>query len=173
MKLLLTAALVSLGTTCLLAHEPEKDSSTAGCPMINDHAAMNHRGDQGMGFSQEKTTHHFRLAADGGAIEVSANDPNDTTNRDQIRMHLGHIAKMFAEGNFEIPMFVHDKTPDGAAVMKKDKATIGYTYEEMKNGGRVCIRTSNPEALKAVHDFLRFQITEHQTGDSTAIGPKS
>ena len=141
--------------------------------MMSGHAAMNHRGDQGMGFSQEKTTHHFRLAADGGAIEVSANDPADTTSRDQIRMHLGHIAKMFEQGNFEIPMFVHNKVPDGTVVMKKDKAAIRYTYEETKQGGLVRISTSDPEALEAVHAFLRFQIAEHQTGDTTEIRTKS
>lgn len=144
----------------------------ADCPMMNEHAAMNHRGDQGMGFSQEKTTHHFRLSADGGAIEVSANDPRDTASRDQIRMHLGHIAKMFEQGNFEIPMFVHGKLPDGAALMKKDKAAIRYTFEETQSGGSVRINTTNPEALKAVHSFLRFQIAEHRTGDPTEIGPK-
>ena len=40
-----------------------------------DHSAMMKRGDQAMGFSREKTTHHFRLFKDGGAIEVVANDP--------------------------------------------------------------------------------------------------
>src|SRR5262245_48143536 len=32
---------------------------------------VNERGDQAMGFSYLKTTHHFRLSADGGAIEVN------------------------------------------------------------------------------------------------------
>jgi len=173
MKPLMITALVLLSTTFLLASEPEKDSSMAGCPMMDAHAALNHRGDQGMGFSQSKTTHHFRLAVDGGAIEVSANDPGDTKSRDQIRMHLGHIVKMFEQGDFEIPMFVHDKMPTGAEIMKKDKADIKYTYEETSSGGRVRIKTSKPEVLKAVHDFLRFQIAEHQTGDSTEIATKS
>jgi hypothetical protein len=31
------------------------------------------------------------------------------------------------------------------------------------------IETNNPKALKAVHDFLRFQIAEHQTGDPTEV----
>jgi len=31
------------------------------------------------------------------------------------------------------------------------------------------IETANPKALKAIHEFLRFQIAEHQTGDSTEI----
>lgn len=40
-------------------------------------AAVNRHGDHVMRFSHEKTTHHFRLYPDGGAIEVTANDPND------------------------------------------------------------------------------------------------
>ena len=31
---------------------------------------MNERGDHVMGFDHTKTTHHFRLLADGGSIEV-------------------------------------------------------------------------------------------------------
>ena len=42
------------------------------------------RGDRVMGFSHDKTTHHFRLFSGGGAIEVTANDPKDTASRDQI-----------------------------------------------------------------------------------------
>ena len=75
------------------------------------HDDVNHRGDREMGFSHEKTTYHFRLAKDGGAIEVTANDPNDTQSRDQIRQHLTHIAMMFSAGNFSAPMLIHDETP--------------------------------------------------------------
>jgi hypothetical protein len=130
---------------------------------------MNARGDKGMGFSQEKTTHHFRLSPDGGSIEVVANADTDTVSRQQIQMHLGHVAKMFHEGNFEIPMFVHDKTPDGVPIMREHKAEITYEYQSIDRGGRVRIRTTNPEALKAVHEFLRFQIAEHQTGDPLVV----
>jgi len=48
------------------------------------------------------------LAKDGGAIEVTANDPNDTESRDQIRQHLTHIAMMFSAGSFNAPMLIHD-----------------------------------------------------------------
>ena len=166
MKLLTTAAFILSGITTLDAQS--KGDSMAGCPMMSDHAAMDARGDKGMGFSQQKTTHHFHLAADGGTIEVSASDGNDATSRAQIRQHLGHIAKMFADGNFQIPMFVHDKVPDGAGVMQQQKANITYKFERTRAGGLVRIRTGDPEALKAVHEFLRFQIREHETGDPTS-----
>src|SRR5690348_4660769 len=54
---------------------------------------MNERGDRAMGFSHDKTTHHFRLTTDGGVIEVTANDMSDVASVEQIRSHLNHIAK--------------------------------------------------------------------------------
>jgi hypothetical protein len=131
------------------------------------HCDMMKRGDQAMGFSHEKTTHHFLLSADGGSIEIQANDPKDTASQNQIREHLGHIVKMFAAGDFEIPMFIHDTTPPGVPVMKKLRDQIQYTFEAMDRGGRVRITSKNAEALDAIHDFLRFQISDHQTGDPT------
>jgi hypothetical protein len=135
------------------------------------HSGVNERGDHAMGFSHEKTTHHFRLAATGGAIYVSANDAKDNESRDQIRMHLSHVAVLFKEGDFSKPMFTHGKTPPGVPVMTRLKAEINYTYQETERGGRLIIATANTEALAAIHDFLRFQITDHKTGDSLEITP--
>ena len=129
------------------------------------HDAVNQRGDHVMGFSHEKTTHHFRLYADGGAIEVTANDAKDQESRDQIRGHLPHIAKMFAAGDFNAPMLVHDRVPPGTETLAKLKAEVEYKYTEIDRGGMVRITTKNAEALKAVHEFLRFQIDDHHTGD--------
>lgn len=133
------------------------------------HMTMEERGDQGMGFSQSKTTHHFLLKPDGGIIAVSANDPKDSESRDQIRMHLAHIARAFGEGKFDIPMFVHDQTPPGVPVMVAKKDRIHYRFEPRENGGEVVITTTDPEALSAIHDFLRFQIREHETGDDLKV----
>lgn len=133
------------------------------------HAKMNHRGAQVMGFDQDKTAHHFYLYADGGAIDVSVKDSADKTNLDAIRAHLPHIAVMFREGNFDAPMLVHATTVPGTPDMKKAKDAIAWKFEEHATGGRVNITTTNPDALKAVHQFLRFQITDHKTGDSLEI----
>ena len=118
-----------------------------------------------MGFSHEKTTHHFRLLSDGGAIEVEANDAKDTANRDQIRAHLTQIAEMFTAGNFETPLFIHGQTPTGVPEMKPLHDVIGYRFESTAQGGRVRITARSPEAIQAVHEFLKFQITDHHTGD--------
>lgn len=132
---------------------------------------MNQRGDHIMGFDHTKTTHHFRLDESGGSIEVTANNSEDTESTDQIRMHLKHIARMFADGNFNAPMLIHDQTPSGVPVMQELKGEIKYNYEEIGRGAAVRISTKNPTALKAIHDFLRFQIKEHKTGDSLVIDP--
>ena len=133
------------------------------------HDAVDKRGDDVMGFSHEKTTHHFRLFADGGAIEVTANDAKDTESRELIRMHLGHIAKMFAEGNFQAPMLIHDQTPPGVPAMQRLKGEIRYRYEEIDRGGRVRIVSADREAVAAAHEFLRFQIADHRTGDPGTV----
>lgn len=143
-------------------------------PMTDQHMdEMNKRGDEAMGFDHRKTTHHFILAKDGGSIQVEANDAKDEKSRDLIRMHMHHIAMMFGEGNFEIPMLVHAETPPGADVMKKFKSEITYRYEATDRGALVRISTANAEALQAVHDFLRYQIKEHMTGDPLEVAAKS
>ena len=143
------------------------------CPMHKEHmknssqhqADVEQHGDQAMGFPHDKTTHHFLLYRDGGAIEVTANDGKDSTNIQSIRTHLAHIVTMFSSGDFSAPMFVHDQVPPGIPVMKEKRNDISYTVEEVSAGARVRIKTTNDEALKAVHDFLCFQIEDHHTGD--------
>ena len=134
---------------------------------------MNKRGDHVMGFDHMKTTHHFLLQESGGSIEVTANSSEDVESSKQIRMHLKHIAMMFADGNFNTPMLIHDQTPPGVPVMQELKGEINYDFEEIDRGAAVRITTKNPNALKAVHEFLRFQIKEHKTGDSLVIGKTS
>jgi hypothetical protein len=143
--------------------EPEK------CPMHDAHSQMNERGEKGMGFSQTATTHHFVLKPDGGAIQVEAKDSKDTTSRDEIRMHLGHIARAFQSGDFDIPMFVHDKVPPGVPEMKRLQKQIRYSFEDTASGGRIVISSTDKDAIAAIHAFLRFQIEEHTTGDAIEI----
>lgn len=124
------------------------------------------RGRQVMGFDQQKTTHHFLLYEDGGAIDVSVKDAANTTDRDAIRSHLPHIAHLFAAGDFKAPMLVHDKKDvPGTKDLARLKDKITYTYVETPAGGRVNIVTTDKDAIAAVHAFLKFQIDDHKTGD--------
>ena len=123
-----------------------------------------------MGFDQDRTAHHFLLFPDGGAIDVGVADIADAKNRDAIRSHLSHIAMMFGSGNFTAPMLVHDSSSvPGTKTMAERKAAIRFQYVETPNGGRVNIVTTDAAALAGVHEFLKYQIAEHKTGDPTTV----
>jgi hypothetical protein len=124
---------------------------------------------EGMGFSQTTTTHHFFLTRTGGIIQVTAKDPKNAEQIATVQMHLKHIVGMFSEGDFSIPHFVHDTNLPGAATMKRLRSSIRYTSEAMDSGGRIRIETESPETLAAIHDFLRFQIKDHETGDAITV----
>ena len=143
--------------------------SPSSCSAHHDGVAS--RGDHVMGFDHEKTTHHFRLYRSGGAIDVSANEPGDAASRDAIRSHLGHIARMFTEGDFEAPMLIHDRVPPGVPTMKARREKIRWEFEASERGGLIRVRTDDRAALAAIHEFLKFQIEDHRTGDSTAMLP--
>ena len=133
-------------------------------------AGLDARGQHVMGFDQQKTTHHFFLYDDGGAVDVSVKDPADKTNLDAIRAHLPHIAMMFGQGDFEAPMMVHDtKDVPGAKDLARLKDKITYAYANTPAGGRVDVVTTDKDALAALHAFLKFQIADHKTGDKTAV----
>jgi hypothetical protein len=152
---------------------------TSSCSMHKEHTALasqhqadvETQGDAAMGFPHDKTTHHFRLYSDGGAIEVTVNDSKDSDNVKAIQSHLAHIATLFSNGDFSTPMLVHGQTPPGVPVMKEKRSEISYSFEALPTGGTVRIKTMNPEALTGVHDFLRFQIEDHHTGDTTDVVP--
>jgi hypothetical protein len=120
---------------------------------------------EGMGFSQTETTHHFILTPSGGYIQVTAKDQKDCRNIEQIQTHFAQIAELFAQGDFAIPHFVHDKNPPGVKVMKGLKSEISYSAANVDDGAKLTIKSHSPQAIAAIHDFLRFQIKDHRTGD--------
>lgn len=140
-------------------------TGAAQSPGVTDRGASH----EGMGFSQTTTAHHFFLTPTGGIIQVTAKDPKNVDQIATVQMHLKHIAGMFSDGDFSIPHFVHDTNPPGAATMKRLRSSIRYTSETTDTGGRIRIETDSPEALAAVHDFLRFQIKDHGTGDPMTV----
>jgi hypothetical protein len=149
--------------------------SVLACAQESEHAhhhdAVMARGEKAMGFSQTATTHHFKLLPDGGYVQVQANDATDAENRDHIRMHLQMQAKRFAAGDFSASEMTHARVLPGTPEMQKLKSSISYQYEEIERGGRLRISSKDAAAVAAIHDFLKFQIEDHQTGDSTEVSP--
>lgn len=122
------------------------------------------RGHAAMGFNQDSSTHHFLLQKHGGAIVVTS-----TGEVDAVRSHLRDIAAAFGRGEFDKPFATHAEVPPGVPVMIERRARITYRYEDRANGGAVVLTTTDRTALDAIHDFLRYQIVEHKTGDPLTV----
>jgi hypothetical protein len=161
-----------------------KSESVNGCigehiqrkpgPVTADHdkkraAEVDARGDPAMGFSHYMTTHHFHLLRTGGTIEVVADNPSDAQSLKAIRNHMAMIAGLFSQSDFSLPMFIHANTPPGIETMKRLRTEITYHAEDTPRGAQVRITTKDPEALRAIHRFLRFQIEDHRTNDPLEV----
>jgi hypothetical protein len=126
-------------------------------------AAMQARGKMVMGVDQYTSVHKFDALPDGGRIELQAG-PNDTTGIAGIREHIHHIAMAFATGDFSAPAFVHMQDVPGTKVMAAKSGVITYQARELPRGAELRITTTDPAALKAIHDFMAFQREEHHAG---------
>ena len=157
------AVLAALGLGPLVS--AQHDAMAPGKSHEEHMKQMNKRGNAAMGFDQDKVTHHFLLTRTGGSIEVAVNQTAHDVTRRQIRDHLKAISREFADGVFTSPTATHAEVPPGVPVMRDRKSRIAYAYEETPTGARVVITTTDRKALAALHDFLKYQIREHATGD--------
>jgi hypothetical protein len=169
MNLIVSIAAAAL--LCAAQHEtmPRGMSHEEHLQQMEKQKALKKRGADVMGFDQDATTHHFKLTPDGGAIEVTAKIGADSAVVAEVRNHLRAIASEFARGNFNQPFQTHGEVPSGVSVMQKSDRAISYRYEDLPLGGAVRIETKDTRAREAVHEFLRYQITEHRTGDPLEV----
>ena len=116
------------------------------CPMHAEHlravqaAQVDARHDT-FGMAHDSSHHNFRLFKDGGAIELRANDMDDTAMIDVIRKHLREVDASFVKSDFSTPMFVHGRLPDGLAQMK---LLPGRSHTAMKTSTPVAASGSRP-----------------------------
>jgi competence protein ComGC len=173
-----TLGVALFASSALMAGEPS-------CPMHAQHMAEKkqhvtadgsaHHGKEvdqrhdTFGMSHDTSTHSFRLFADGGAIELRSNRTDDEKTITAIRTHLQQIVEEFNRADFSTPGFVHGYSPAGVEEMQRLRGAIAYRYQSLPAGGRIRITTRTAEAIAAIHDFLRFQVTEHRTADSGKI----
>jgi hypothetical protein len=126
-------------------------------------ADLQDRGRVAMGVDQYTSTHRFDALPDGGRIELQR-DVDDPEGVAVIRQHLREITAAFQAGDFRIPGFVHAQVVPGTVVMAQKGERIRYTYSDLVRGGQVRITTDDPDALRAVHDFMAFQRHDHRAG---------
>lgn len=123
-------------------------------------AARQARGKMVMGVDQSTSTHHFVDLPNGGRITL-VRDSDDAAGAARIQHHLREIAAAFSSGDFSSPMLVHMKDVPGTRVMAEKKALIHYSTRALDRGGELTIQSSDPDAVRAIHEFLSFQRTEH------------
>ena len=128
-------------------------------------ASMQSRGKAAMDVDQYTSSHRFDALPDGGRVEL-VRDVNDSAGVAQIRRHMREIAKAFRAGDFSTPEFVHAGNVPGAQIMAAKKSVITYEARDVARGAEVRIRTSDPEALRAIHDFIAFQRSAHHATGS-------
>jgi hypothetical protein len=128
-----------------------------------DFDALQTRGHAAMGVDQYTSTHRFDTLEDGGRVELQrdANDPRDVAT---IRAHLKEVMAAFQRGDFQTPAFVHAQEVPGTKVMAARKERITYSYADLPQGGEIRMRTRDPEALRAIHEFVAFQRKDHRAG---------
>jgi hypothetical protein len=124
-------------------------------------AALQNRGEMVMGVDQYTSVHRFDDLPDGGRIELQRDRP-DSAGVATIRLHLAHIAREFAKGNFADPGTVHAQEVPGTRAMAAKHDAITYQFRPLPRGGEVRITTRDAEARKAIHDFLAFQRQDHR-----------
>lgn len=130
----------------------------------NDSAfrALQERGKGTMGVDQYASRHRFQDLKDGGRIELQMREA-DSAGIAAIRAHLRQTARDFAAGVFTAPDSTHAMVVPGTEVMARKKGRISYHFRALPRGGEIRIRTADPEALRAVRDFLAFQREDHRT----------
>jgi hypothetical protein len=122
---------------------------------------MQERGRMVMGVDQYTSAHVFEDLPDGGRVVLDRDSLGDTTGIAAIRLHMRDIATSFRAGDFTKPFQVHAQVVPGTAVMQARRAAIEYDVVDRPRGGEVRIRSSDPAAVAAIHEFLAFQRSGH------------
>lgn len=124
-------------------------------------AGVQARGAVAMGVNQYSSSHVFEPLADGGRVELQRNAA-DSAGAAQIRRHMAEIASRFAAGDFRLPGFVHAQQVPGTEVMIRKRGAIRYVVESLPRGAALRLRSDDPAAVRAIHEFLAFQREDHQ-----------
>jgi hypothetical protein len=133
-------------------------------------AGVQTRGRAAMGVDQYTSTHHFDALPDGGRIELQR-DTDDSAGVAAIRAHIRAIATAFNGADFSTPAFVHMRMVPGTDVMVAKRALISYEARDLPRGAELRIRTTDPEAIAAIHRFMAFQRSDHHAAGQTSEGP--
>jgi hypothetical protein len=154
---------VATGLACQGAERSVEDARRAAAASDTAFAGVQARGAVAMGVDQFTSTHLFTPLRDGGTIELQR-DTVDSAGVEEIRRHMRTIAEAFGQGDFSLPGMVHAQEVPGTAVMRARRAVIRYEAQDLPRGALVRLTTADATALRAIHDFLAFQRSDHHAG---------
>jgi len=103
----------------------------------------------------ERSSKRILLDKQGGMIEIQTTHPDDKQTRDAVRQQLQEEARTGIA--FDSP------------AVQQHKKEIQYRYENTPRGGRIRITARNREALVAIQDFLRSQMSNGARGWTVAF----
>jgi hypothetical protein len=167
-------------STLMLAGSASLAAQDSTTPPPMDHAHMDHaahhaatsdsgytalqqRGGVYMGVDQTKASHRFDTLKDGGRIELQSST-GDSADISAIRNHFRQITEQFRKGDFQTPFAVHAEEVPGTEVMRGKKDAIDYRLTELPRGAALRLTTKDPEARRAIAEFMEYQRREHRAG---------
>jgi len=159
---------VTVVGVCAACARSAKSATTGSAD--SSFAAMQERGKMAMGVDQATSTHTFDALADGGRIEL-LRDVDDSLGIAQIRAHLRLIQHAFQAGDFSTPEFVHMQMMPGTAEMARKRDVISYSYHDLPRGGEVVMKTTDADALSAIHEFMAAQRSGHHAAGMGSTAP--
>ena len=133
-------------------------------------AALQERGHHAMGVDQYASRHRFESLSDGGRIELLL-PGGDSASISRIRTHMRGIAAAFKNGDFSTPAFVHMHAVPGTPDMSAKRDAIEYEARDLPTGAELRMRTSDSLALRAIHQFMEFQRSDHRVPPETPRHP--
>jgi Flp pilus assembly protein TadD len=119
------------------------------------------RGTAVMGVDQHASRHRFDSFSNGGVVVLEVENAGDTAAIGAIRNHMRGIASDFRAGHFDKPFQVHARNVPGTGVMAARSGHITYIASDLPRGAQLQILSRDPQAIRAIHDFLAFQRMDH------------
>ncbi len=136
--------------------------TAAETPADTAFAAVQERGAAVMGVDQYAAKHVFESLPDGGRVVLDWPTSSDSTEIAKIRVHMREVASDFTAGNFAKPFAVHAQVVPGTGTMAARTSAIRYEAIYRPQGAEVRITTRDSVAVRAVHEFLAFQRSDHR-----------
>ncbi len=130
---------------------------------------LNSRFSKTLGTDIGRVVQHYYLVKNGGVIEFTAKDANDTTTISALQKYMDTQKDLFEKGKNDADADVHGKVPDGIPNLKRLRNEITFFAVKNDDGAALRMFSVNDQARQAIQDFLKFEINEHKTGDPLVV----